>query len=141
MVPLYDPLTLCRIITPAKGTKCVHHVCFDLSSFLEYTKNSRSWVCPCCQTYLPFSELVVDHTMARVLADPKAHRFNKVIIRSNDEFEFLQPLDDDSSSESDSDTDNQDLDLNAGPSNDSPKRKKPKLTSSKNTDIEVIEID
>lgn len=42
------PLSLIPISIPAKGKDCTHVQCFDLNSFLEFTRRSTKFSCPVC---------------------------------------------------------------------------------------------
>lgn len=139
-IPLRDPLTLSHLITPARGTACNHQTCFDLVSFLEYASVSKMWVCPCCQSYLPFSELRIDDIMTKVVEQPESHKFEKVIIHENNDFEFLNPIvKDESNYSSSSEEDVSEVDLNAAPRK--PKKKKRKTESAASNDIDIVIID
>ena len=49
------PLTLSRIIYPAKGLKCTHVQVFDCLAFLNFMESSkRSWKCIVCNNKISF---------------------------------------------------------------------------------------
>jgi hypothetical protein len=138
-IPLHDPLTLSHLITPARGANCKHQSCFDLVSFLEYAYVSKMWICPCCQSYLPFSDLRIDDVMTKVMEQPKSHKFEKVIIHENDNFEFLNPIvKDEYYNSSSSEEDISEVDLNAAPP--APKKKR-KIKSAADNDVDIVIID
>jgi hypothetical protein len=137
-IPLHDPLTLSHLITPARGANCKHQSCFDLVSFLEYAYVSKMWICPCCQSYLPFSDLRIDDVMTKVMEQPKSHKFEKVIIHENNSFEFLNPIvKDEYYNSSSSEEDISEVDLNGAP----PAPKKRKIKSAADNDIDIVIID
>lgn len=47
-VSLRCPLALIRMVIPVKGRLCHHVQCFDLGSFLEYSRRSCKFECPVC---------------------------------------------------------------------------------------------
>lgn len=75
---LICPITLARIDTPARGVKCGHLQCFDLSAYLVSNMrmkvvNSR-WHCPICDIRLqPPKDLFIDAYVLKVLADAEAN--------------------------------------------------------------------
>jgi hypothetical protein len=60
------PLTRKLIARPARGVKCQHDDCFDLTGFLSYAMKTNSWVCPICHMRLAAEDLRVDPNYFRV---------------------------------------------------------------------------
>jgi len=56
-----------RIKIPAKGRRCRHEQCYELSCFLYPRRRAYIWHCPICKSPLPFSDLMVDEAMHDVL--------------------------------------------------------------------------
>ena len=54
------PLTKKLIARPARGVKCLHADCFDLTGFLSYALKHNSWICPICHNMLTAEDLRVD---------------------------------------------------------------------------------
>jgi hypothetical protein len=54
------PLTRKLIARPARGVKCQHDDCFDLTGFLSYAMRTNSWTCPICHIPLIAEDLRVD---------------------------------------------------------------------------------
>lgn len=54
------PLTRKVMIHPARGTKCSHGECFDLSGFLAFSIKNNNWNCPICHQNILPDELVID---------------------------------------------------------------------------------
>lgn len=54
------PLTRKLIARPARGMKCEHSECFDLTGYICYSLKNKSWACPICNRPLPADELCVD---------------------------------------------------------------------------------
>jgi hypothetical protein len=54
------PLTRKLIARPARGVKCQHDDCFDLTGFLSYAIKTNSWTCPICHMPLIAEDLRVD---------------------------------------------------------------------------------
>jgi hypothetical protein len=54
------PLTRKLIARPARGVKCQHDDCFDLTGFLAYAIKNNSWACPICHVRLVAENLRVD---------------------------------------------------------------------------------
>lgn len=50
-ISLKCPLSLVPITIPSKGKKCTHIQCFDLISYLEYTRRSTKFNCPVCNAH------------------------------------------------------------------------------------------
>ena len=66
-VSIRDPLSLIRIKTPIRGIKCYHPQCVDLSTYLSYCHNTKTWQCPICMQALLYEELVVDKNMLKII--------------------------------------------------------------------------
>lgn len=58
-VSLRCPLALTRIITPVKGRRCQHVQCFDLFTFLDYSRRSSKFDCPVCNKNTAFPHQLV----------------------------------------------------------------------------------
>lgn len=68
-VSIRDPLSLCRIAIPVRGTGCRHPQCVDLRTFLDYCHHTKSWQCPICMQPLRYKALVVDQGMLRIIGE------------------------------------------------------------------------
>ena len=66
-VSIRDPLSLIRIKTPIRGIKCYHPQCVDLSTYLSYCHNTKTWQCPICMQALLYEDLVVDKNMLKII--------------------------------------------------------------------------
>jgi hypothetical protein len=60
------PLTRKLIARPARGVKCQHDDCFDLTGFLSYAIKTNSWTCPICHMRLIAEDLRVDPNYFRI---------------------------------------------------------------------------
>lgn len=65
------PITMYRIELPARGKKCKHLQCFDLSGYLQVMQNTSTfnarWKCPECQLILKPMDLVIDGYVLDIL--------------------------------------------------------------------------
>lgn len=65
------PITLMRIMIPARGDDCRHLQCFDLESFIQVTKGSKAfnnrWKCPECPLILRNDAIVIDPFVSEIL--------------------------------------------------------------------------
>lgn len=63
------PLSVGRLKNPARGKKCVHIGCFDLETYILFSRNatSRAWCCPICHVFTPYHSLYVDAYIADIL--------------------------------------------------------------------------
>lgn len=72
------PITLMRMMIPARGRHCRHLQCFDLESFIQVTKGSKAfnnrWKCPECPLILRTDVLVVDKFVEDILRTVSRHR-------------------------------------------------------------------
>lgn len=68
-VSIRDPLSLCRIQIPIRGTGCHHPQCVDLKTYLNYCHHTKTWQCPICMQPLMPNDLAVDHSMARIIKE------------------------------------------------------------------------
>ncbi|KAJ3266271.1 SUMO ligase siz1 [Chytriomyces hyalinus] len=59
-VSLKDPVTRCRINTPARSRQCRHPQCFDLEYYLQLNQTHPTWMCPVCNKLAPINEVFVD---------------------------------------------------------------------------------
>ena len=89
IVPLKDPLSLCRIEIPAKGKYCVHKSCFDLAGYLDFGKTSKTYNCPRCDKPLPFSELIIDRHMQKILNEV-GDNVEKVLVKDDGSFTICE---------------------------------------------------
>ncbi|EFC44366.1 hypothetical protein NAEGRDRAFT_79767 [Naegleria gruberi] len=85
IVPLKDPLSLCRIELPAKGKFCVHKSCFDLVGYLDFGASSKTYNCPRCDKPLPFDQLIIDPLMQKILSSV-SQDVDKVLVRHDGSF-------------------------------------------------------
>ncbi|KAK2954695.1 putative MIZ/SP-RING zinc finger [Blattamonas nauphoetae] len=85
-VTLKCPLMFTRIEIPAKGKNCTHRQCFDLRGFLQYSSRDRQYVCPVCHKATPFSDLVIDLNMERILKTVSAD-VERVVVMDDARFE------------------------------------------------------
>ena len=82
VVTLSCPLTLTRIGTPARSTRCQHVQCFDLRTYLTMECKSdavrdveggvRCWHCPICSTRISATDLIVSPFFKKLLAEVPA---------------------------------------------------------------------
>eukprot|EP01083_Nonionella_stella_P146716 461823_1 len=68
-VGLRCPLSIARIKVAAKGADCLHPACFNLATFLGFCQQTGVWQCPICLKGLPFSKLVIDSVMNKILKE------------------------------------------------------------------------
>ncbi|EPQ60617.1 hypothetical protein GLOTRDRAFT_68408 [Gloeophyllum trabeum ATCC 11539] len=54
------PLSYMRIRTPTRSAACVHHQCFDATSWFSMMEQTTTWLCPVCERVLNVEELIVD---------------------------------------------------------------------------------
>ncbi|KAF9076232.1 PINIT domain-containing protein [Rhodocollybia butyracea] len=59
-VSLKCPLTLARIVTPCRSSKCVHIQCFDATSWFSVNEQTTTWLCPVCEKTLDVNDLIID---------------------------------------------------------------------------------
>eukprot|EP00808_Paulinella_micropora_P003154 g43543.t1 len=86
LLSLACPLSLRRIDRPAKGLKCDHTRCFDLSTFIMYCEQSWIWQCPICDQAIAPSELILDQTLERILKEAPED-CEQVRLKPNGDFE------------------------------------------------------
>ena len=60
------PLTRKLILRPARGIKCNHADCFDLSGFLCYSIKKHIWQCPICHIDLQAEDLRIDPNFFKI---------------------------------------------------------------------------
>ncbi|PRP86037.1 E3 SUMO-protein ligase PIAS4 isoform 1 [Planoprotostelium fungivorum] len=70
-ISVKDPLSQMRINIPTRGKKCKHIQCFDLNSFLQVNKKFPKFKCPVCSNVVPYSDLIVDGLMKKILVGIK----------------------------------------------------------------------
>ena len=46
-IPLFDPLTRCRLIVPVRTAACTHCHCSDLMTHIQHQKAKLDWTCLC----------------------------------------------------------------------------------------------
>ncbi|KAE9408145.1 hypothetical protein BT96DRAFT_954104 [Gymnopus androsaceus JB14] len=63
------PLTLARIATPCRSSKCVHVQCFDATSWFSVNEQTTTWLCPVCEKTLEVSDLIIDGFSESILKD------------------------------------------------------------------------
>ncbi|KAG2387773.1 hypothetical protein C9374_001367 [Naegleria lovaniensis] len=85
IVPLRDPLSLSPIEIPAKGKYCVHKSCFDLAGYLDFGQASKTYNCPRCDKPLPFSELIIDRHMQKIISEV-GRNVEKVLVKDDGSF-------------------------------------------------------
>ncbi|KAL3661378.1 hypothetical protein V7S43_013581 [Phytophthora oleae] len=71
MLSVRCPLGLCVISLPARGLNCKHLQCFDLKTFMLFSKKARSkaWRCTVCHKYIKASDLRIDPYLKNLLAE------------------------------------------------------------------------
>lgn len=71
MLSVRCPLGLCVIDLPARGLNCKHLQCFDLKTFMLFSKKARSkaWRCTVCHKYIKASDLRIDPYLKKLLAE------------------------------------------------------------------------
>eukprot|EP00871_Galdieria_phlegrea_P001258 jgi/Galph1/2132/GphlegSOOS_G821.1 len=76
-ISLRCPLSLAGMSYPALGIHCQHIQCFDLNSFLSFTRNNLRFRCPICSSILNLSDLMVcPFTLDVLWAFPDAKALN-----------------------------------------------------------------
>lgn len=66
-VSLQCPLMKFRIQLPTRATTCKHVQCFDLESYLMMNEKKPTWMCPVCDQYSPFDNLIIDSLFREIL--------------------------------------------------------------------------
>ncbi|KAG6611193.1 SUMO ligase [Phytophthora cinnamomi] len=71
MLSVRCPLGLCVINLPARGLHCKHLQCFDLKTFMLFSKKARSkaWRCTVCHHFIKASDLRIDPYLKKLLAE------------------------------------------------------------------------
>ncbi|CAH0475345.1 unnamed protein product [Peronospora belbahrii] len=71
MLSVRCPLGLCVINLPARGLHCKHLQCFDLKTFLLFSKKARSkaWRCTVCHQFIKAADLRIDPYLKKLLAE------------------------------------------------------------------------
>ncbi|POM61487.1 SUMO ligase [Phytophthora palmivora] len=71
MLSVRCPLGLCVINLPARGLHCKHLQCFDLKTFMLFSKKARSkaWRCTVCHQFIKASDLRIDPYLKKLLAE------------------------------------------------------------------------
>ncbi|KAF8832291.1 hypothetical protein HHX47_DHR1001547 [Lentinula edodes] len=63
------PLTLARINTPCRSSKCVHVQCFDATSWFSVNEQTTTWLCPVCERTLEVNDLIIDGFVESILKE------------------------------------------------------------------------
>ncbi|KAJ3434698.1 tonalli isoform b [Anaeramoeba flamelloides] len=71
IISLKSPFSKKQINVPARGPRCKHTQCFDLSNFLKNTKGVKKWICPECKQSITLQDLIVDGFVERILKESK----------------------------------------------------------------------
>lgn len=79
VVPIVDPLSMCRIEKPVRGSNCEHIECFDHDTFMHFNKVqqkagsrlSKRWLCPICSKFAHPETLAVAKEFEDVLEAAK----------------------------------------------------------------------
>ncbi|KAF5374880.1 hypothetical protein D9758_000321 [Tetrapyrgos nigripes] len=61
------PLTLLRVNTPCRSSKCVHRQCFDATSWFSVMEQTTTWLCPVCEQVLETGDLIIDGFFESIL--------------------------------------------------------------------------
>ncbi|ETO82339.1 hypothetical protein F444_03499 [Phytophthora nicotianae P1976] len=71
MLSVRCPLGLCVINLPARGIHCKHLQCFDLKTFMMFSKKARSkaWRCTVCHRFIKATDLRIDPYLKKLLAE------------------------------------------------------------------------
>ncbi|CAI5725318.1 unnamed protein product [Peronospora destructor] len=71
MLSVRCPLGLCVINLPARGLHCKHLQCFDLKTFLLFSKKARSkaWRCTVCHQFIKATDLRIDPYLKKLLTE------------------------------------------------------------------------
>ncbi|CAH0489496.1 unnamed protein product [Peronospora farinosa] len=71
MLSVRCPLGLCVINLPARGLHCKHLQCFDLRTFLLFSKKARSkaWRCTVCHQFIKAADLRIDPYLKKLLTE------------------------------------------------------------------------
>ena len=67
---MIDPITLQKIVLPAKSYFCQHLSCFDLKTYLIFNENiseNLRWKCPICSNYASWENLQIDLFLYEVI--------------------------------------------------------------------------
>ena len=72
-LPLKCPLTMVRMRTPVRGSKCKHLTCFDSGAIPFLSKNARSFACPSCNKNLTEKGLVIDGYVQDILSKTESN--------------------------------------------------------------------
>lgn len=110
-ISLNCPVSLARIENPSRGKYCLHIQCFDLLTYLNLNKLPKAkWICPICNKYCPFSQLIIDPFYKEILNTTNAETIrikndgSWEVLKENDEedeednkreFEVIDLIDDD----------------------------------------------
>lgn len=66
-ISTHCPLGLTRIQTPIRGLYCKHIQCFDCNNYLSLNNINSKWICPVCNNYCPFTQIIVDPFYDQIL--------------------------------------------------------------------------
>ncbi|KAJ6251101.1 suppressor of variegation 2-10 [Anaeramoeba flamelloides] len=78
-ISLKCPLGMNRIKIPARAKQCSHIQCFDLQTFLDFTKVSNETACPSCDRKFPIKDLIIDGFVDQILKKEKDYDQEMVI--------------------------------------------------------------
>ncbi|KAJ3395981.1 SUMO ligase siz1 [Lobulomyces angularis] len=67
IISLRDPITMSKIVTPARSKECNHDQCFDLETYLMYHDSAQEYNCPVCSKTLSWQNIFVDGLFLEIL--------------------------------------------------------------------------
>ncbi|KAH6959672.1 MIZ/SP-RING zinc finger-domain-containing protein [Ilyonectria sp. MPI-CAGE-AT-0026] len=73
VISLMCPVSKKRLKTPCRGLTCAHIQCFDALSYVQLQIQYPNWVCPICDTFVPFSHLAVDKYIMDILRNAESN--------------------------------------------------------------------
>ncbi|KAJ3429445.1 suppressor of variegation 2-10 isoform i [Anaeramoeba flamelloides] len=90
-ISLKCPLGMNRIKIPARAKQCSHIQCFDLQTFLDFTKVSNETSCPSCDRKFAIKDLIIDGFVDQILKKEKGYD-QEMIIYPNGEWKRLKSV-------------------------------------------------
>ena len=66
-IPLFDPLTHCRLVVPVRTAACTHCHCSDLMTHIQQQKTKLEWMCCLCNKEAYANQLQVDLFLFAIL--------------------------------------------------------------------------
>lgn len=66
-ISLKDPLSLRKLVAPARSSKCDHLQCFDPESFLRSNEQVPSWMCPVCSNSVKWTDVIIDGYVKNII--------------------------------------------------------------------------